>query len=124
MSNKPKGELTIQMLAMPKETNPFGDIFGGWLISQMDIAGGVYCMKVAKGRVATVAIDKMAFEHPVFTGDTVYCYVQKLKTGRTSITVHIEVYVNRKYDFENLVKVTDGVFTYVKIDENRKPIPL
>ncbi|MBL4592316.1 MAG: acyl-CoA thioesterase [Flavobacteriales bacterium] len=120
MKDQPKGELAIRVVAMPKDTNPAGDVFGGWLISQMDLAGGVFCRKIAKGRVVTVTIDSTTFNAPVFIGDTLCCYVSLVKIGRTSITVYIEAYVNR--DFEDTrIKVTEGEFKYVKMDENRKP---
>ena len=118
-SEQPKGELTIQVLAMPADTNPSGDVFGGWLLSQMDIAGGVYCRKIAKGRVVTVALDSTTFNLPVFVGDTLCCYVELVKRGHTSITVKIEAWVTREYDI-----VTEGVYTYVKVDQERHPIPL
>ena len=124
MNEKPKGELIIQVLAMTRDTNPSGDIFGGWLLSQMDIAGGVYSQKIAKGRVVTVAIESIVFKHPVITGDILCCYVQKIKTGKTSITVQVEAFVYRQAQDEKQIKVTEGIFTYVKIDENRKPVPL
>ncbi len=120
MNKEPKGELAIRVVAMPKDTNPAGDIFGGWLLSQMDLAGGVFCRKIAKGRVVTVTIDSTTFNEPVYIGDTLCCYVSLVKIGRTSITTHIEAYVNR--DFEDTrIKVTEGEFKYVKMDENRKP---
>jgi len=124
MSEKPKGELAIQVLAMPKDTNPGGDIFGGWLISQMDVAGGIFCQKIAKGKVATVAINSIVFKLPVFTGDTLSCYVNLIKTGRTSMTVHIEAFVNREFIEDEQIKVTEGEFTYVKIGDDRLPKPL
>ena len=120
MNKEPKGELAIRVVAMPKDTNPAGDVFGGWLISQMDLAGGVFCRKIAKGRVVTVTIESTTFNEPVFIGDTLCCYVSLVKIGRTSITTYIEAYVNR--DFENTrIKVTEGEFKYVKMDENRIP---
>ena len=123
MTDEPKGELAIRVVAMPKDTNPAGDVFGGWLISQMDLAGGVFCRKIAKGRVVTVTIDSTTFNEPVFIGDTLCCYVSLVKVGRTSITTYIEAYVNR--DFEDTrIKVTEGEFKYVKMDENRKPSPI
>jgi acyl-CoA thioesterase YciA len=123
MDIEPKGELAIRVVAMPKDTNPAGEIFGGWLLSQMDLAGGVFCRKFAKGRVVTVTIDSATFNAPVFIGDTLCCYVSLVKIGRTSITTYIEAYVNR--DFENTrIKVTEGEFKYVKMDENRKPAPI
>jgi acyl-CoA thioesterase YciA len=123
MNNEPKGELAIRVVAMPKDTNPAGDIFGGWLLSQMDLAGGVFCRKFAKGKVVTVKIDSTTFNAPVYIGDTLCCYVSLVKIGRTSITTYIEAYVNR--DFENTrIKVTEGEFKYVKMDENGKPAPI
>ena len=123
MNKEPKGESAIRVVAMPKDTNPAGDVFGGWLISQMDLAGGVFCRRYAKGRVVTVTIDSTTFNAPVFIGDTLCCYVSLVKIGRTSITTHIEAYVNR--DFEDTrIKVTEGEFKYVKMDENRKPAPI
>lgn len=124
MHEEPQGELTIQVLAMPKDANPGGDIFGGWLVSQMDIAGGLFCQKIAKGRIVTVAINSMAFKQPVFVGDLLCCYVHLKKKGRTSMVVHIDAYVSRRFESENRIKVTEGIFTYVKIDEHRNPAPL
>jgi len=124
MKDEPKGELTIQVLAMPKDTNPAGDIFGGWLVSQMDIAGGIFCQKIARGRIVTVAINSITFKLPVFNGDILSCYVDIIKRGRTSITVHIEAWVNRRFETEKLIKVTQGDFTYVKVSEERVPVPL
>ena len=125
MSQQKKGDLTIRVLAMPADSNPSGDVFGGWLLSQMDIAGGVFCRKIAKGRVVTVAIDSTTFKLPVFVGDTLCCYVHLIKKGRTSITVGIEAWVNREFGEEgSSIKVTEGQYTYVKVDENRNPIPI
>lgn len=124
MKEEPKGELTIQVLAMPKDTNPAGDIFGGWLVSQMDIAGGIYAQKIAKGRVVTVAINSITFKLPVFNGDILSCYVDLIKRGRTSMTVHIEAWVNRRFETEKQIKVTEGNFTYVKVSDDRVPISL
>ena len=115
-------KLTIQVVAMPADTNPSGDVFGGWILSQMDLAGGVFCRKLVKGRVVTVAIDSTTFKLPVFVGDTLCCYVSLIKTGRTSITVHIESWVNREYEAEKSIKVTEGDFTYVKVDAERNPL--
>ena len=123
MDRTPRGELTIRVQAMPKDTNPSGDVFGGWILSQMDIAGGVFCKQIAMGRVVTVAIDSTQFRLPVFIADTLCCYVNFVKQGRTSVTVHIEAWVNREYDKEKIILVTEGEFTFVKVDEDRKPIP-
>ncbi len=124
MKEEPKGELTIQVLAMPKDTNPAGDIFGGWLVSQMDIAGGIFAQKIAKGRIVTIAINSITFKLPVFNGDILSCYVDLIKRGRTSLTVHIEAWVNRRYETEKQIKVTEGNFTYVKVSDERIPVPL
>jgi len=124
MKEEPKGELTIQVLAMPKDTNPSGDIFGGWLLSQMDIAGGTFCQKIAKGRVVTVAINSITFRLPVFTGDILSCYVGLKKVGQTSIAVHIEAWVNRQLETETRIKVTEGEFTYVKVNNDGVPTSL
>ncbi len=119
-TTKPRGELSIRTLAMPADANPSGDIFGGWLISQMDIAAGMMASQRSHGRVATVAIDAMSFELPVFVGDIVCVYTEILRVGRTSMTIHVEAWVLRDRIGER-VKVTEGQFTFVAIDENRKP---
>ena len=124
MDRTPRGELTIRVQAMPKDTNPSGDVFGGWILSQMDIAGGVFCKQIAMGRVVTVAIDSTQFRLPVFIADTLCCYVNFVKQGRTSVTVHIEAWVNREFDKEKIILVTEGEFTFVKVDEDRKPISI
>ncbi len=105
----------LQTVAMPRDTNASGDIFGGWLLSQMDLAGGIAAAEVAKGRVATVAIDKMSFLVPVAVGSVVSCYTEVKKVRRSSIRVDIEVW---KYSGDGQRKVTDGIFVYVAIDEN------
>lgn len=119
----PHGELAIRVLAMPSDTNPAGDIFGGWVLSQMDIAGGLVTAKVAKGRTVTIAIDSMTFHKPVLVGDTLCCYVELVKVGRTSMTVKIESWAKRQYD-DKRVLVTEGVFTYVAVTANRIPRPV
>ena len=121
----PCGELALQTIAMPKDTNANGDIFGGWLLSQMDLAGGIAASEVAVGRVATVAIEGMSFLTPVHVGAVVSCYCDVLDTGRSSIRVIVEVWINSNPDGEPL-KVTEGEFIYVAIDENKltRPIPL
>lgn len=113
----PQGELALQTVAMPKDTNPNGDIFGGWLMSQMDIAGMVTAGEVAKGRVATVAIDGMVFLTPVHVGAVVTCYCDVLEVGRSSIRIVVEVWINSQHDGEP-IKVTEGEFVFVSIDEN------
>ena len=118
---EPRGELEIRVLAMPADTNPSGDVFGGWLMSQMDVAGGIAADKRAKGRVATVAVTAMTFHRPVFVGDVLCCYVDIIKTGRTSITTRVEAWVLRRSEVGQRIKVTEGIFTYVAIGEDRGP---
>jgi acyl-CoA thioesterase YciA len=113
----PSGDLALQTVAMPKDTNPNGDIFGGWLLSQMDIAGMVTASDVAGGRVATVAIEGMAFLTPVHVGAVVSCYCDVLEIGRSSIRIVVEVWINSLHDGEP-IKVTEGEFVFVAIDEN------
>ncbi|NQV83909.1 MAG: acyl-CoA thioester hydrolase YciA [Rhodospirillales bacterium] len=120
----PKGELAIRTLAMPADANPSGDIFGGWLISQMDIAGGVTANARAQGRVATVAVTGFTFHKPVWVGDVVCCYTDIQKTGRTSITIGIEAWVLRRNESGDRLKVTEGVFTFVALDKEGKPRPV
>jgi acyl-CoA thioesterase YciA len=111
----PQGELALQTVAMPKDTNANGDIFGGWLLSQMDIAGMVTAGDVARGRVATVAIEGMAFLTPVHVGAVVSCYCDVLEVGRSSIRIIVEVWIDSPHDGEPL-KVTEGEFVFVAID--------
>ena len=113
----PQGELALQTVAMPKDTNASGDIFGGWLLSQMDIAGLISAMKVAGGRAATVAINGMVFLTPVHVGAVVSCYCDVLEIGRSSIRIMVEVWINSQHDGEP-IKVTEGEFVYVAIDGN------
>ena len=113
----PQGDLALQTIAMPKDTNASGDIFGGWLLSQMDLAGGIAAAEVADGRVSTVAIDGMAFLTPVHVGAVVTCYTDILEVGRTSVRIMVEVWINSKHDGEP-IKVTEGEFVFVAIDEN------
>lgn len=115
-TEQPTGELSLQTICMPSDTNWMGDIFGGWLVSQMDIAGAIVARKRAKGRVTTVAIDDMVFHVPVQVGNVIACYTQIIRVGNTSITTFIEVWT--VHDVENPpVKVTEGRFVYVAIDE-------
>lgn len=114
---KPIGELALQAVAMPKDTNPRGDIFGGWLVSQMDLAGLVCAERVAHGRVATVAIDQMSFMVPVKVGAVVSCYTLLKNTGRSSIEVQVEVWAVNQGKTE-VHKVTEGLFVFVAIDDN------
>jgi acyl-CoA thioesterase YciA len=113
----PQGELALQTVAMPKDTNASGDIFGGWLLSQMDLAGLITAMDVAGGRTATVAINGMAFLTPVHVGAVVSCYCDVLEVGRSSIRIVVEVWINSQHEGEP-IKVTEGEFVFVAIDEN------
>ena len=117
---EPKGDLCTRTLAMPADTNQNGDIFGGWLLSQMDIGGGVYAAKVTKTRNVTVAIDAINFRKPVNVGDLVSVYAKLVRLGRTSITVHLEAWVIRRREVKPIL-VTDGNFTYVSIDDDGRP---
>jgi len=123
LNEQPEGELVIRTIAMPADTNFNGDIFGGWLISQMDLGGIVAARAISKSRATTVAIDGMKFRAPVKVGDTVCCYAKLVKVGTTSMTFKIMAWAN-----ENGVTgrkcVTEALFTYVAIDENGKPIPV
>jgi acyl-CoA thioesterase YciA len=118
--SEPDGDLCIRTLAMPADTNANGDIFGGWLLSQMDVGGGVFASKVAKSRTVTVAIEAMNFRKPVYVGDLVSVHATLVRVGRTSITVHLEAWVLRRKENRSIL-VTDGNFTYVSIDDQGCP---
>ena len=120
---EPQGELVIQTIAMPRDTNPSGDIFGGWLMSQMDLGSSILAAKTAKARVVTVAMDGMSFLRPVRVGDRVACYARVEKIGVSSMRIPVEVWVTR-YKSGEQEKVTHGVFTYVAIGEDGRPIPV
>jgi len=122
-SQRPAREPSIRAMAMPGDANANGDIFGGWVLSQMDLAGGALTAQVVGGRTATVAIEAMTFHKPVFIGDLVSCYAQVIKTGRTSVTVQIDTFATRRFGGEE-VKVTEGTFIYVAIDEDGRPRPI
>jgi len=115
---------TTRILAMPTNTNAAGDIFGGWIMSQVDIAGSIAAYRHANGRVVTVAVNSFHFKKPVFVGDLISCYAKVTKTGNTSITTHVEVYAERKRDDDICIKVTEANLTYVAVDKNRKPRPV
>ena len=119
----PTGDLTTRTLAMPADANPSGDIFGGWVLSQMDIAAGLCAAQRAQGRVATVAVDAMHFIKPVFVGDVLCTYTSIRREGRTSMSIDVEAWALRNRLGER-VKVTHGVFTMVALDEQGKPTPL
>jgi acyl-CoA thioesterase YciA len=118
-NRQPKGELVIRTMAMPADTNAHGDIFGGWLMAQMDLGAAILAQQVAKSRVTTVAVDGMAFHWPVRVGETVACYATLERVGRTSMTIHIEVWVQRHDSVQQCV--TEAVFTYVALDSDGKP---
>ena len=122
-TEKPRGELVIQTIAMPKDVNRNGDIFGGWLVSQMDLGGAILASKISKARVVTVAMEGMSFLQPVRVGDTVACYARVEKIGTSSMRIPIEVWANRFMTGEEL-RVTEGVFVYVAVDAAGKPIPV
>ena len=122
-ADQPQGELVIQTIAMPRDTNPSGDIFGGWLMSQMDLGSSILAARQSKSRVVTVAMDGMSFLQPVRVGDRVACYARVEKIGRTSMRIPVEVWVTR-YQTGERVKVTHGVFTYVALGPDGKPTPV
>ena len=116
----PEGDPTTRVLAMPTDTNAAGDIFGGWIMSQVDIAGSIVAYKYVGGRVVTVAVNSFEFQQPVFIGDLVSCYAEVTKVGNTSLAVEVKVYAERNR-VEQPVKVTEAMLTFVAVDENRKP---
>ena len=122
--NGERGTLTLQTIAMPADTNPSGDIFGGWLMSQMDLGASVLARTRAEGRVATVAVEGMAFHRPVRVGDLVSIFAELVGEGRTSVTLEIEAWVSRQQSGERL-KVTQATFVFVAVDGNgnKRPLP-
>jgi len=121
---RPAGNLTVQTVAMPADTNSGGDVFGGWVVSQMDIAAGTTAIDRAQGRCATVAIEALRFHAPVLVGDLFSVFTEITKTGRTSITMHVEAWVRRQRTGERIL-VTEGDFTFVAIAESgvTRPLP-
>lgn len=117
----PAREPTIRVAAMPSDANYTGDIFGGWLMGQVDIAGSIPAVHRARGRVVTVAVNSFVFKQPLFVGDLVSFYTHIVKVGRTSITVNVEVYAQRNLAKPICVKVTEATLTYVSVDDDRKP---
>lgn len=115
---------SLRTVAMPADANPSGDIFGGWIMSQMDLAGAIFASYRVKGRLVTVAVEGMNFHRPVFVGDQVSCYCKLKHTGTTSLSVHIETWVRRKQTSTRHMKVTEATYTYVCVDENRRPVAL
>ena len=122
-SGEPRGDLTVRTSAMPSDTNANGDIFGGWVLSQMDQAGGIAGVERAKGRVVTVALDAMTFIRPVKVGDVLCVYTEIESIGRTSMKVHVEAWA-RRFMTHDRDKVTDATFTFVAIDEQGRPRPI
>ena len=124
----PNRHATLRLVPMPKDTNAAGDIFGGWIMSQADIAGSIAASRRAKGRTVTVAVNAFSFKAPVYVNDVVSFYTDVVKVGTTSLTVNVEVYVERGLRSPRpgeVVKVTEAVLTYVAVDENRqkRPVP-
>jgi len=119
----PDIEPAIRMVAMPADTNPSGDIFGGWIMSIMDMAGGNVAYQRAQGRVATVGVKELAFRHPVGVGDVVSCYAEVVRVGRSSIDTRIEVWTQHNRQGRP-VKVTEGVFIFVALDDAGRPRPV
>lgn len=123
--NPPRNQLPwLRTVAMPADANPSGDIFGGWIMSQMDLAGAIYASYLTEGRLVTVAVESMTFHLPVFVGDQVSCYCKRIRTGTTSLSVRIETWVRRRQTGEQHLKVTEAVYTYVRVDEHRRPLPI
>jgi len=126
MTNKnitlPKDKIpVIRVAAMPRDTNAGGSIFGGWIMSQIDIAASIPAQERAKGRVVTVGVNSLEFHEPVYVGDLISCYADIIKTGHTSITIKVEVYAERNPACKETVKVTEAELTYVALDKNGKP---
>jgi len=116
-------EPTLRVVPMPSDANYTGDIFGGWIMSQVDIAGSIPAIELAQGRVATIAVNSFVFRQPVMIGDVVSFYAKVVRVGRTSITVDVEVYARRRALLE-VVKVTEATLTYVAVDDERRPRPV
>lgn len=119
----PRGTLTVRISAMPADTNANGDIFGGWVLSRMDQAGGIAGVERARGRVVTISVDAMTFIRPVRVGDVLEVYTEIERVGRTSMKIHIEAWA-RRFMTDIHEKVTDANFTFVAIDDDRRPRPI
>ena len=117
----PEGMPTLRVMPMPSDANVHGDVFGGWIMAQVDIAGALPAVRRANGRVGTVAVNSFVFKQPVFVGDLLSFYAKIVKTGTTSITVNVEVYAERNRMLADVVKVTEATLTYVATDDNRRP---
>jgi acyl-CoA thioesterase YciA len=122
-ADEPRGQLACRTLAMPADTNPSGDIFGGWTMSLMDSAAGMTATELVGGRVVTAAVSNITFFQPVKIGDTVCCYTDVIRTGNTSVTLHVEVWILRQGQGER-TKVTDAEFTFVAVNDNGRPRPV
>jgi acyl-CoA thioesterase YciA len=114
-------QLVLRVMPMPADSNPNGDIFGGWIMAQVDLAGAVLPARIAKGRIATVAVNEFVFKQPVSIGDLLSFYARVTRIGKTSVTVHVEVYAERNPADLHVVKVTEANLTYVAIDGNGQP---
>ena len=123
VTEQPHGELAVRLIAMPAYTNANGDIFGGWVLSQMDMAGGIAGVEQARGRVVTINVHSMTFIRPVRVGDVLSVYTEVASIGRTSMKIHIEAWA-RRFRTHSREKVTDATFTFVAIDENGRPRPV
>lgn len=116
--------LAIRVMATPADTNSAGDIFGGWIMSQVDIAGSIIARRRAHGRIVTVAVNAFQFHEPVFVGDLISCYAEVTRVGRTSLTVHVAAFAERYGDHAECVQVTEADLTYVAVDDQRRPRPV
>ncbi|MBR9865695.1 MAG: acyl-CoA thioesterase [Oceanospirillales bacterium] len=123
MSKMPEGRPSLRTIAMPGDANPDGDIFGGWIMAQMDLASGSFASQETKCRVVTVAVDAMTFHKPVYIGDDVSCFCKMVRYGNTSLVVHVETWVQRHHS-EMIEKVTEGNFTFVAIGSDGRPRPV
>ena len=121
LNSLPEGMPTLRVMPMPADANIHGDGFGGWIMAQVDIAGAIPAVRRANGRVGTVAVNSFIFKQPVFVGDLLSFYAKIVKTGRTSITVNVEVYAERNRLQSEIVKVTEATLTYVATGEDRRP---
>ena len=123
ITSPPRGQLTVRTIAMPADTNANGDIFGGWVMSQMDQAGGIAGVERAQGRVVTVKVDSMTFIAPMRVGDVLEVYTEVERVGRTSMQIHIEAFAER-FQTRHREKVTDATFTFVAVDDHGRPRPI
>ncbi|WP_277188101.1 acyl-CoA thioesterase [Caballeronia sp. BR00000012568055] len=120
-SQLPQKPVALRVVPQPADANVHGDVFGGWIMAQVDIAGSIPASRRASGRVATVAVNSFLFKHPVFVGDLLSFYADIVKTGNTSVTVYVEVWAQRMNRADDVVKVTEATLTYVATDRDRRP---